>query len=311
MATDIELRTISNFSSLPESTINGLLDAPTVDTVKSFLKSIEKQAKECEHSRSQKVRLEVELETVVRTNESKVKVLQNSRDKALADVQKLRSDVQSAENNRARVEADLEQVRSSNSSGALENASLKSRISSLEASNRDIVASLESKTTAYERLSQDLSASHQKSAELRKKITTLEESVQTANSAASSSKFREQSLQLEIEQLKKSNEWLNQERDIKAEEHKNFRKEKNARIAELSRSNEQYISEAEARKRSEAALKHRVEELSNKYEDSLQEIQRLQEERLSEAESHRIELEGTNRLAKLREEQALTAQDRV
>ena len=311
MATDIDLRAISNFSSLPENTINGLLDAPTADTVRSFLKSIEKSSKECEQSKSQKVKLEVELETVVRTNESKVKVLQNSRDKALADVQKLRSEVQNAENNRVKAEANLEQVRSSTSSEASENTGLKSRISSLEASNRDIVAALESKNNSYERLSQDLSASHQKAADLRKQVTTLEQNVQSANSSVSSFKFREQALQREVEQLQKTNEWLQGERDIKTEEHKNFRKEKYARIADLSRSNEQYIAEAEALKRSEAALKHRMEELAEKYEDSVQEVQELNQQKLSDAESFRVELEATNRLAKLREDQAMTAQERV
>lgn len=311
MATDIDLRTISSFSSLPESSLSSLLDAPTADTVRSLLKGIEKSAKECEAFKSHKVKLEVELETVVRTNESKVKVLQSSRDKALSDVQKLRSDVQSAETARAKAESDLEQLRSSTSSEASENTRLQSRITSLETSNRDITAVLESKSKAHERLSQDLSSQHQKASELRRNITDLEQKVQSANSSVSSSKFREQSLQLEIDQLKKNNEWLQNERSIKAEEHTNFRKEKNARLTALSRSNEQYISEVESLRRSEAALKHRVEELSNRCEDLLQDVQKVQEEKQSEANSHLTELEAINRLAILRQNQAETAQDRL
>ena len=311
MATNIDLRAISNFASLPETTINGLLDSPTAEAVQAFLKTIEKGAKECDQSKSQKVKLEVELETVVRTNESKVKVLQKSRDKALADVQKLRSEVQTADSSRARAEAELQQARTSTSSEASENSSLKARISSLEASNRDITAALETKTSAYESLSQDLSVQHQKAVDLRKQITSLEQDAQAAKSSESSSKFREQSLQREFDQLKNTNEWLEKERTIKAEEHTKFRKEKNARIVELSRSNEQYISETEALKRSEAALRLRVDDLTNKYEDAVQETQKVQEEKSSEADSFRVELEATNRLAKLREDQATTAQERV
>lgn len=96
MATDIDLKVISNFSSVPEATLTSLLSSPTSDSVKSLFEAVEKNARECESNKSQKVKLEVELETVVRTNESKVKVLQNSRDKALADVQKLRGDLQAA-----------------------------------------------------------------------------------------------------------------------------------------------------------------------------------------------------------------------
>ena len=96
MATDIDLKVISSFSSVSEATLTSLLSSPTSESVQSLFEAVEKNARECESNRSQKVKLEVELETVVRTNESKVKVLQNSRDKALADVQKLRGDLQAA-----------------------------------------------------------------------------------------------------------------------------------------------------------------------------------------------------------------------
>ena len=311
MATDIDLRVISNFSSLPEAAISSVLDAPTSDSVKALLKAVEQNAKECEQSKSQKVKLEVELETVVRTNESKVKVLQNSRDKALADVQKLRVDLQSSETNRTKAEADLDQFRNTSSSEAAEVTTLRSRITSLEASNRDTLALLESKTNASDKLSQDLSAQHQKAIELRKQINSLEQTVQAADSSASSSRFKEQSLQQEINLLKKNNEWLESERKIKAEEHTTFRKDKNARVAELSRSNEQYISEVEALKRSESGLRRRMEEQVNKYEDSLQDIQRLREEKIAEADAARAEIESVRRLQELQQASAETAKGRV
>lgn len=215
------------------------------------------------------------------------------------------------ENTRSRLESDLEHLRSTNTQELSEVSNLKTRISSLEAANRDTLALLESKTTAYDKLSQDLTAQHQKAAELRKQISSLEQSVQSANSSVSSSKFREQSLQQEIDLLKKNNEWLENERKIKADEHTNFRKEKNARISELSRSNEQYISEAEALKRSESALKHRLEEQLSKYEDSVQEAQKLREEKIAEADAFRVELESVNRLADLQKASADTAKQRV
>jgi nucleoprotein TPR len=94
MATDLDLKAVSAFSTVSEAALSSLLSAPTPETVTSFLQNVQKNAKECEQNKSQRVRLEVELETVVRTNESKVKVLQNSRDKALSDVQKIRGDLQ-------------------------------------------------------------------------------------------------------------------------------------------------------------------------------------------------------------------------
>lgn len=215
------------------------------------------------------------------------------------------------ETNRAKAESDLDQFRSNTSSEASESATLKSRISSLEASNRDALALLESKTNAYERLSQDLSAQHQKASDLRKQVASLEQTAQSSNSAAASAKFREQSLQQEIELLKKNNEWLENERKLKADEHTAFRKEKNARISELSRSNEQYIADAEALKRSEVSLKHRLDEYVNKYEDGQQEIQKLREEKASDAESHRLEIETASRLADLQKSAADAAKQRL
>lgn len=215
------------------------------------------------------------------------------------------------ENAKSRLESEVEQLRSATTNENSEINTLKSRVSSLEASNRDTLGLLESKTTAYENLSQDLAAQHQKAAELRKQIATLEQSVQSANATVASSKFREQSLLQEVDMLKKNNEWLENERKIKAEEHTNFRKEKNARISELSRSNEQYISEAEALRRSETALKHRLEEQSTKFEETLEEMQKLREEKISVDEAHRVEVESITRLADLQAQSAETAKQRV
>ncbi len=96
MAADIDVRAISAFTSLPEASITSLRDNPTAELVASLLRGIEAKVQEYEQTRSQKVKLEVELETVVRTTESKTKVLQNSRDKALAESSKLRVELQTS-----------------------------------------------------------------------------------------------------------------------------------------------------------------------------------------------------------------------
>jgi nucleoprotein TPR len=96
MAAEVDVRAISAFASVPEPTVTSLLSNPTADLVASLLKGIEVKLKEYEQNKSQKVRLEVELETVVRTSESKAKVLQASRDKALAESSNLRAEVQTS-----------------------------------------------------------------------------------------------------------------------------------------------------------------------------------------------------------------------
>ena len=86
----------------------------------------------------------------------------------------------------------------------------------MEGSNRDTLSLLESKSTAHDRLAEDLTLQHQKTVELRREVSDLEQSVQSANASASASKFHEQGLQQEIEQLKRSNEWLDGELKTKS-----------------------------------------------------------------------------------------------
>ncbi|KIW96358.1 uncharacterized protein Z519_03427 [Cladophialophora bantiana CBS 173.52] len=311
MAAEVDFRAISAFSSLPETSLTSLISQPTPELVTALLRAIEVKVREFEQNKSQKVKLEIELETVVRTGESKAKVLQNSRDKALAESSKLRVELQTSENARSKLETELEQYRSATANESSEVNTLKSRISSLEASNRDTLSLLESKNTAYESLSQDLSAQHQKTAELRKQINGVEQLLQSANAGVASAKFKEQSLQQEVEMLKKNNEWLETERKIKAEEYTNFRKEKNARISELSRLNEQYISETETLRRSETSLKQRLEEQMARFEETLEEMQKIREEKISAEDGFRVELESVNRLAELQAASAETAKQRV
>ena len=173
------------------------------------------------------------------------------------------------------------------------------------------MAVLESKSSAYDKLAEDLSAQHQKSVELRKQVTTLEQNLQSANSASSSARFREQSLEQEINLLKKNNDWFESELKTKSAEYLKFRKDKSARIAELQRQNEQTISENDNLKRAEAALKSRLDDQVQKVEEHLATIQTLREEAIQAAESFRLELESASRLAQLQEASANTAKARA
>ena len=96
MASEVDIQTLSAFSSVPQAEISTLLNQPSIDLVTSFLRSISERAKDCEQVKSQKLRLEVELEQSVRTRESKVKLFKNSAEKALAEASKLRADLQAS-----------------------------------------------------------------------------------------------------------------------------------------------------------------------------------------------------------------------
>lgn len=89
-ATTVELPYISAHYSISESTLVTLTQSPTVDLVNQLLESIVKKARESDELKSDKLRLEVELENAVRSSESKIKVLKGSVERGHAEVESLR-----------------------------------------------------------------------------------------------------------------------------------------------------------------------------------------------------------------------------
>jgi nucleoprotein TPR len=189
--------------------------------------------------------------------------------------------------------------------------SLRARVASLESANRDTIAVLESKTTANDRLAEDLQKQHQKGLELSQQITLLQQAAQNAQSAASNAKFREQALTQEIDLAKRNNEWFENELKTKTAEALKQRKEKGLRIAELQRENEELNSNLEALKRTEQVLRTRLDEIQKKAEDSLSKVQQLQESTAKTEEGFRQELESARRLAQLQTQQTETHRNRL
>jgi nucleoprotein TPR len=170
---------------------------------------------------------------------------------------------------------------------------------------------LESKSAAYDKLAEELSLQHKKTIELRRELSTAEQNLQSANAASASARFREQSLQQELDLTKKNNEWFETELKTKSAEYIKFRKEKGARISELQRENEEANSTIDSLRRSENSLKSRLDETEQRYETSLASIHQLKEEAIQATESFRIELDSSNRLAELQGSAAQTAKQRV
>lgn len=188
---------------------------------------------------------------------------------------------------------------------------LRARISSLESANRETIAVLDSKSIANDALAQDLQKQHQKGLELSQQLTASQQAVQTAQSAASSAKFREQSLKQEVVLAKRNNEWFEAELKTKSSEALKYRKEKGAKIAELQRLNDELNSNVEALKRTEQALRSRVDEIQKKAEDSFSKVQQLQEAAAKTEEGFHQELESSRRLAELQSQQTETHRNRL
>lgn len=169
---------------------------------------------------------------------------------------------------------------------------------------------LESKSTAYDSLAEELRNQHQKTVDLRREVSTLEQSVQAVKTEASNARLHEQGLQHEIEHLKRNNDWLDSELKTRSSEHTKFRKEKGARIAELQRQNEDLSSNLDGLTRTEKALRNRLEEVGQKADDAFSRIQQMQEEATRKEEAFSVELDAANRLAQLMKNSADTERQR-
>ncbi|ESZ95151.1 hypothetical protein SBOR_4451 [Sclerotinia borealis F-4128] len=302
---------LSAYLSVPQQTLSTVVDNPTAELVRSVLEAVTAKAREHDELAADKLRVDIELENAVRSSETRIEGLRSSVEKAQKTVEELRTKLNEEENSRSSLESELQTLKSTSSTSTSELETLRSRISSLESSNRDALAVIESKTTANGALAQDLQKQHQKGLELSQQITALQQSVQNANSAASSAKFREQSLKQEVELAKRNNEWFENELKTKSAEALKFRKEKGTRIAELQRLNEESTSNVESLRRTEQALRIRLDEVQKKAEDSLHKIQQLQEAAAKTEEGFRQELESARRLAELQAQQTETHRQRL
>lgn len=95
MATaQLDIRQLSSYFALPQTTITTILDAPTAELVQTLLTRISAKAREHDEVASEKLKLEVELENAVRTGETKNRVLKNSVDKGLKEISDLRQKLQ-------------------------------------------------------------------------------------------------------------------------------------------------------------------------------------------------------------------------
>lgn len=97
-AATIEIPFLASHYGLSEASLTTLTQAPTVDLVNQLLESISTKAREFDDLKSDKLRLEVELENSVRSSESKTKVLKTSVEKGLTEIHDLRTRLQESGN---------------------------------------------------------------------------------------------------------------------------------------------------------------------------------------------------------------------
>lgn len=90
MAADVDTSFIAAAYSFPESSLQTLFVAPTADLVKAFFEQAEIKARECQALEAEKLRTEVELETVVRSSDARARQLKDAVEKGLKEIESLR-----------------------------------------------------------------------------------------------------------------------------------------------------------------------------------------------------------------------------
>lgn len=104
----VDIPFLASHYAIPETALTTLSENPTVELVNQLLESISTKARETEELKSDKLRLEVELENAVRGGEAKVKVLKSSVEKGLEEISNLRNKLQ--ESGKSYKSKDIERV---------------------------------------------------------------------------------------------------------------------------------------------------------------------------------------------------------
>lgn len=307
----VDVGHLSAYLQLPNDTLKGFIKSPNVELATSILKTVLAKAREYDELAADKLRVDIELENVVRNSETRVESLRENLEKAQKTVEELRAKLNEEEKTRSSLESELQNLKTSSATSTNVIETLRARISTLEAANRDTLAVIETKNKNNDDLANQLQSKHQKSLELTQQISTLHQEVQTAKNMVSSASFREGAIKQELELAKKNNEWLESELKNKVADAMKYRKEKGTQVAELQRQNEEIASSLEANKKTNQALRNRVDELQKIAEDSLSKIQQLQEDAANVENGFRQELDSSRRLADLQSQQTQTHRNRL
>lgn len=82
---------LSAYLSLPQQTLNSVLDFPTTDLVRAVLEAITAKAREYQELEADKVRTDIELENAVRSSDSRIEGLRASLEKSQKTVEEVRT----------------------------------------------------------------------------------------------------------------------------------------------------------------------------------------------------------------------------
>ncbi len=87
----LDISYLSAYLSVPQQTLESLLDAPTAELVQSVLYAVTTRAREHDELAADKLRVDIELENAVRSSETRIEGLRGGVEKGLKNVEELRN----------------------------------------------------------------------------------------------------------------------------------------------------------------------------------------------------------------------------
>ncbi|KAJ8612741.1 hypothetical protein MRB53_037317 [Persea americana] len=288
MTAVLDISYLATYTSVPQESIESLQNDAQREAWTTFLSAVIAQAQDHDRLRADRLRLDVELENAVRGGEARERLWRSKEEQ---------------------LQSELASVRQQLSQEVVQ--TLQEKVSRLERSNRETLALLDARNTAHDKLAEEVNAQHQKTVAVRRELSALQEKHQATESLLSSAAFRESSLQQEVELLKKMRTGTILSSRLKTAEQTKFRREKNAKVAELQRVCDEAVSNYEALQRTEVALKRRLQEATQKAEESLTRIATVEEEAVRKEEMSRQQSESLRRLIALHEECIASSKSRL
>lgn len=310
-AADVDLGYIAGHLGLDQPVLTTLTTEPTVQLVANLLSAVAAKAHEFDQLYADKLQVDIELESAIRSAESRTEGSKATVDKALKEVEDARQKLREQETKAQTAENELQSLRTKTAGHDDEVKALNDKIETLQSSNRTNLGIIESNNKRDQTLSEELTKQHQKNVELSREITSVQQAEKNAKGQLSSAKYREDSLKQQLELARSNGEWLEKELKTKSDEALKFRKEKGARIAELQRQYDDAKGDVDSLKRSEGQLRERLSTMQAKADEALVKLQKQEASFASTVESYKHELSDQRRLVEMSDQLSKKHQERV
>lgn len=299
----MKLRSIATFLSVNESV---LLPLP-----EEVVNRIYAKANELDALQSRQLVERINWEQSLHTLEEKVEVIQKRFRQASQDKEALEQSLTKLQDEKTALHQQMLTLQGSNMTDEGLVKIMESQMESLKAEKTRLLDFLERRKTEVNEYRAELDVSQAKLLEARKTIVQVETQADTLRSEHLNGKLRQQSLAQELESLKKTNAWLDEELKARSNEFQKFRSSSLERTSSLQVKVSELSSEQESLTRAHNQLKERYNDTLSKFESASLKVKDLESSRAIAEEGFRNEMASQQKLCELWEKSAKENRTRV